>query len=846
MNRLPSRRASALIAPEPAAAESWVEHLRSLIVPSWRPGEFEFGRLLLLPDQSNPHTNLSSCIRSGCGVLLSRGRICPNCRGEWAASRVQGITVEEWASHPRFRREVMQGCLVPKCARGHAKLGLCSAHSATYCRYRSASGPDVPTVTDWLADREPRALPPAAGCSAHLCGRDRRNFEPLCEVHNRRYENWCTQHRREKGGNSILLWLDREHEPLMNPETAATYASSSATPFGLLNEPLRWEYLYAVQQRDLTGRAHLAAFEIRATYLALRRSGQTTAVGKTDLGRSGTGRNLAGMLTEWQRLIDDAHRTWSGVDNRDPQVIYLQDLTMRKTNRRVGPNAILDLRPIQHAWIAQTVTAWARSSLQAPVQLLQAAAAWKLADEVLTARKTPKPALGTADMDAVIRVIRKRWTSERTQYRHIAAIDRVIKFARRDDALEATWKDVPSRFAVDPGRHIAAGTKERSASNADEPFRFVPQPIIDWIMDHLHLINRKDSYLTAEARAMIFVHERCGRRTGETVGLKDDCISYDNQGAPYLEWRKGKPPYGPGKRLPIHQETHDVIRQWQEIKRERHVQSQWLFPSGRYSRADKTYGGQYLPVRVRELIQLVTGSAPYTAPVEGPEGNLVHFDLSTIDPYSFRHAFAQRLADATDQEGRSSTPPDVLQDYMGHQNFNTTMAYYQVTAKRRKKALSAIPARRLNLHGQVTEADRERDGFGKIAVALGHCTEPQNVAANGHFCALEHSCESCPFFLVDPLERDGMDAKRHHLRVKFERAQVIQSPQHILDHYQARIRDCTSIIDGIDAYIDELKDTERDAIRHALDSMTDIRRRATAPRSIDLRNLLRKDGIDAH
>jgi hypothetical protein len=150
-------------------------------------------------------------------------------------------------------------------------------------------------------------------------------------------------------------------------------------------------------------------------------------------------------------------------------------------------------------------------------------------------------------MDAVIRVIRKRWTSERTQYRHIAAIDRVIKFARRDDALEASWRDVPSRFAVDPARHIPVGTKERSASNADEPFRFVPQPIIDWIMDHLHLINRKDSYLTAEARAMIFTHERCGRRTGETVSLKDDCISYDNRALPILNGAKASHRTGRGR-----------------------------------------------------------------------------------------------------------------------------------------------------------------------------------------------------------------------------------------------------------------------------------------------------------
>ncbi|MEB0286202.1 hypothetical protein QN355_06520 [Cryobacterium sp. 10S3] len=281
-----------------------------------------------------------------------------------------------------------------------------------------------------------------------------------------------------------------------------------------------------------------------------------------------------------------------------------------------------------------------------------------------------------------------------------------------------------------------------------------------------------------------------------------------------------------------------MIRDWQQIKRDASIESKWLFPSQKMVK-DHHYSAGYLGLRIAELLETIAERAPFVGPVEGAEGNLIHFDLSTIDPYSFRHAFAQRLADATDSEGRSTTTPEVLQDYMGHKNFNTTMDYFTVTAKRRKKALSAIPPRRLNLLGQPVDIDYERDSFGKIAVTLGTCTEPQNVSSNGHSCALSHACESCPFFLVDPLERDGMAAKRQHLKVQLERARIIRAASHMLDHYTARIADCTTIIDGIDEYIDGLEDEEGAAISAALEQMADVRRRATSPRRIDLRQLLR-------
>jgi hypothetical protein len=87
-----------------------------------------------------------------------------------------------------------------------------------------------------------------------------------------------------------------------------------------------------------------------------------------------------------------------------------------------------------------------------------------------------------------------------------------------------------------------------------------------------------------------------------------------------------------------------------------------------------------------------------------------------------------------------------------------------------------------------------------------------------------------------------MVAKRFDLKVQLERATVIGAPQHMIDHFHARIRHCDTIIDGIDTYLAQIPDGERTAIESALESMADIRRRASTPRRIDLRSHLRQAG----
>lgn len=833
--------ANALIAPLPTKAETWVEHLKSLIVADWRPGEFDFEGLLFIPDPSNPRTMTRLCPRAGCGMLIGTASLCQACKAQWSKAGLEDDSYDEWLSAPRVRVSFNRGCSVEGCPRDHGAHGLCRCHAASFIRWKRRT-PDISSSAhDWTLKARPQALPPLPCCDVEECNNSREYQTGLCAKHQMTYKHWCRSQDQKPNASFLQAWFDRDVEPLLNPEKGLTYSEAVATPFALLPEPLRWEFIYAVQQRDIAGRAHLDPTRIRSTYLDFRRTGKSTVVGEEVLVANRQNPNLKGMLDEWQRLISDAHRNWSGVDPRNPRIIFLQDLTLNKSTRTIGPGAKIDLRLIQNDWIFDSLADWIRADNRGHGQFHPLVVAWRIADEVLTVRGVPRKALGAPDVDAIVQAIRDTVSNPKTQSRYISYIDSLIQFARSHGPLHHIWGKVPSRFVIDPSRHSTQNINEKSAANSDEPFRFVPQPIVDWVMDRLHFISRHDAYATAEAKIMIFLQERCGRRTIETTQLKEDCISYDSQQAPYLEWRKGKVPYDMGKRLPLHQETHDVIRQWQEVKRQHGITSEWLFPSRHYSELDKCHSSGFLAARLRDLIEIIQLQDPFDASVEGADGNLIYFDLASIDPYSFRHSFAQRLADATDDQGRSTTSAEVLQEYMGHKNYNTTMAYYEVTSKRRKKAMHSLPARRLNVHGEVVSVSRERDSFGKVAVTLGHCSEPQNVAAGGHHCPLEHACESCPFFLVDPLERDGIAGKRHELKVKLERAAIINSPQHILDHYTARIDDCTKIIDGIDAHIESLPEAERSTIREAQEYMADLRRRATAPRKIDLRTLLLTD-----
>jgi integrase len=730
------------------------------------------------------------------------------------------------------------------CQRTVAPNGLCTHHFHNFSSFLHRRGVDI-TVAAWMEHAQPKVLPPLPQCVVPNCPNDRFYGTGLCTNHRGAADSWIKAWSRRglDPTPDVDLWLERRAEPL-DALTGRPMSALGAVPFGLMKGTSGLELLLAVQRRDEDGGADLDPEFVRQFYLGARRLGLETLIGFDALNSvevAGTAKRRA-FVAGCMRWIEAEHRRWSGTDARDPRLIHIAELDLTD-HRLPGPEAVADLRGFDQLWITETLSHWLRNVRVNSSTIIRMVGAWRVADNVLSAHNKPPERLGSNDIDAIVRAVTARSPAGKEQQRRMAMLWRLIEYGHRVDELAHIWKYVSPRFGRNREKHHPSPhPATKPSANPDEPYRYVPQPIVDWLMDHLHLLIRSDDYRTMEARALIYVHERCGRRPVETMHLREDCISYDSEGHPFLEWERIKPPRRAGKRLPIHEETHDLIRQWQQIKRDHNISSQWLFPSLTHRGRDVAYRTQYLITRIRELVAAVQEQAPFPGAVTGVNGNLIHYDVSSIDAYALRHAFAQRYADAVDAEGHSTTPPDVLQDLMDHQAFTTTMTYYEVSAKRRKEALAGITPRRLDFLGNVVEINRERDGFTRVPVSLGHCEEPQNVAMGGHGCMLSHACESCPFFRVDPLEREGMVAKRFDLKVQLERATVIGAPQHMIDHFHARIRHCDTIIDGIDTYLTQLPEAGRTAIETALKSMAEIRQRASTPRRIDLRAHLREAG----
>ena len=118
-------------------------------------------------------------------------------------------------------------------------------------------------------------------------------------------------------------------------------------------------------------------------------------------------------------------------------------------------------------------------------------------------------------------------------------------------------------------------------------------------------------------------------------------------------------------------------------------------------------------------------------------------------PYSYRHTYAQRHADA-------GVPIDVLAELLDHRNLNVTRGYYRVGEDRRREAVDKVTAMQFDRHGNriwrdaraLLDSEHARYAVGEVAVPYGTCTEPSNVAAGGGACPVRFRCAGCDHFRI--------------------------------------------------------------------------------------------------
>ncbi|SLF34060.1 phage integrase family protein [Mycobacteroides abscessus subsp. abscessus] len=340
----------------------------------------------------------------------------------------------------------------------------------------------------------------------------------------------------------------------------------------------------------------------------------------------------------------------------------------------------------------------------------------------------------------------------------LLSVQRMLRYGRETDQMEAFAGSFMITDDLIPARGSAA--HEHNIGRA----------LLMTVMRQLFSADNQAAFEKMQRYypRLLRILAETGRRPSEIMALRYNCID-NGDGGPFLIYTETKVSGGERRVLPVLRIVVDTVREQQAVVRERYPDTDpgdlCLFPrflmnAHGYHSAHVTQFGKTFGDWIRALPRLDSDEL-------GEDGQALPFDRTKISAYSFRHTYAQRHADA-------GTPPDVLKELMGHEAINTTMGYYRITQKRRREAAELVG--NLVISGTVltaapmSKSHRLAAEHATIAVPFGKCSNPQNVAAEGHGCPIRHRCFGCGSFSSDPSYLPEM--RRRLLDLKAIRARI--------------------------------------------------------------------------
>ncbi|GAA2463052.1 tyrosine-type recombinase/integrase [Streptomyces macrosporus] len=215
------------------------------------------------------------------------------------------------------------------------------------------------------------------------------------------------------------------------------------------------------------------------------------------------------------------------------------------------------------------------------------------------------------------------------------------------------------------------------------------------------------------------------------------------------------------------------------------------------------------------------------------QGSKLPFDRTLIFPYAFRHAYAQRHADA-------GVPVDVLKELMDHRSIVTTMSYYQVPLKRQREAITTIRKHTTDRSGRPAPFT-STTGYEaqSVAVPFGNCREPSNVKA----CAIRFQCAGCGFYHPDPSYLPAIEEHVNDLRADRETAKAMDADDFVVRNLADQITAFTNVADTMRDRLGNLPQDEREEIEEA--SAVPRKVRATRDHKLLPLTVIRKETLDA-
>jgi site-specific recombinase XerD len=572
----------------------------------------------------------------------------------------------------------------------------------------------------------PAPVIPDGKCAVTACLRERRarrgRGETRCALHARRWEAAVLADPRLDAGQ----WNERA-EPV--PVTGQVNLRGLA-PLAVV------EMLYGMQQRARAG----CTSYCRTLRVLARELRRVQAPSLADLpAQEEKGRQ--GLLNSLMM-----HAVRASADPRSEIAKDRWDLTV------LGHHGWLDFTRITQEWLRESVKAWAahdlpkRQGKQAGARLHEITGAMIRLSATLRAGREDHgedpAALGRADVEAFLhRMAFLTADGQLSAYCRVKTCQdagRVLKGIR---SLGLTRPGGPAAGMADDFTLITGDVPAKA--DPGEPGRDIPAEIMRQLCGHLRELEEIIS--CREIRVAVELMIDTGRRPAEVCTLDWDCLARDADGTPVLVYDNSKS-HRQGRRLPVSEHTAALITGQKTVVRER-------FPGTPPGRLKLLPSRRLNPDGTRPVTEdNLTGRHRIWVNSAGPllRGDGTEYDKSLISPYSYRHSYAQRHADA-------GIGIDVLRELMDHESMDTTKRYYRVGEARRRQAVDKVTAMQFDRHGNriwrdalaLLDSERARYAVGSVAVPYGTCTQPANVQAGGGACPVRFRCAGCDHFRTD-------------------------------------------------------------------------------------------------
>lgn len=796
------------------------------------------------PDRSHRLLGYQVCAVTGCGSeAWGAGSLCGACATRRARDPGQPIEafLSGYISARRPGERLCAVCRLPGFSRPAISNGLCLSCDALR-RRRGESTEDFLSGDGPFGPPNPRAT--LGICAVLSCPRlIARQIHGLCDAHDQawraagrpdleRFARTALPCRGDRRGRAVLRGLP---------------------PRVIL------EVLMGIQGCLESGR-RLMPTDLRASVDHLRRA-QVSSIGDIDTTSltpavrhflSLTARCVAlacsDLESEQSKDVWDL-RHWG----KHGSLSFIGTSALHVNGRAISP-------PITQGWLKAAAKTWAADALisvgKVSVQTTLNAVGVFSAHLARRDDAGEDPALLTRrDIEAFLaRLGHLEAAGTTTAFMRRQSIDVLSKFLRDCRALGLTGPGAPMAGLAD---EVVLRRGDRPAPlrrEADDVGRALPEIVMAQLLsgENLGLLEQMSGPM---ARAAVELAAGVGRRTAELCSLSLSCLDFDDhvgedgdhRTSPVLVHDMPKVDKV-GVRLPIFErevaiisaQRARVLATFPDTPQERLV----LFP-----RVLKNPDGTR-PASPNWLDRVMRQWVDALPRLDGPErdanGRPVRFPRHRVFPYAFRHSFAQRHADA-------GTPVDTLKELLGHDTVRSTLGYYRVTARRKRAAQDALGPLQLDAAGRrarpslngLSDAEALREQIGQVAVPFGVCTEPANVAADGHSCPFRHRCTGCTYFRTDPSYQPELTAYLAQLLADKERLATTM-PQ-LAEWARSDAVPSNEEIDAVrlliranDEQLGELDATERRRVEAAIATMRTERAALVDTFPVEFRGLTRQ------